>query len=55
MENFTDTHDKNLVLKQELLERGLYVQTIGYPDEINYLVVSCMPPKDGLPIDHNAN
>ena len=45
----------NLILKNELLQRGFYVNEIKKGDAIEYLVVSTAPPVNESPIDHNAN
>lgn len=47
--------NKNLELKKELWERGFYVNEVGHDNECHYLIVSCMTPKDTVPIDHTAN
>ncbi|MFZ5977092.1 MAG: hypothetical protein EO766_13150 [Hydrotalea sp. AMD] len=47
----------NKELFEELWERGYFVMklTRDGDDDIDYLVVSTLPPKDEVPIDHNAN
>ena len=49
--------EQNIELKQELWERGYYVQEVGqvHTGELDYLIVTCAKPKDAKPIDHNAN
>jgi len=53
--SLSDVHIKNKELWDELWQRGLYVNPVGHENEIHYLVVSHMPPKDTVAIDHNAN
>lgn len=39
-------HEENKKLKEELWSRGFYVNEVGHSDEIHYLVVSCVEPKN---------
>lgn len=48
-------HEQNVALKKELWSRGYYVNEINACGGIEYLVVSCCPPKPQFIFDHTSN